>query len=101
MLPAGWQAIDPIKFEIGYWPAPQLVRYDLNQIVSCNAMLVRAFAPSWGTAMELYHASNARIPVVAWVADTQAPQSPWLMAHITHKVGSLAAAMQVIGALVG
>lgn len=56
----------------------QIVQGDLGDIRRCDAMLVNAESPSWGTAMEVFHAAkNGEIPVFAFNVDP-ANCSPWL-----------------------
>jgi nucleoside 2-deoxyribosyltransferase len=60
--------------------AHDIVDGDLADIRSCDAVIVKADAPSWGTAMEvLYAAREARVPVVAYGAPEN--PSPWLLVH--------------------
>jgi nucleoside 2-deoxyribosyltransferase len=63
----------------------EIVRGDLDDIESCDVVLVNACSPSWGTAMELVYAKGFGKVIVAF---SDAPRiSPWLRHH-THAVYS-------------
>lgn len=56
-----------------------IVDGDLADIAAADVLLVRADRPSWGTAMEVFHAFRTGKHVVLFgVPD---PCSPWLMSH--------------------
>lgn len=55
-----------------------IVNGDLRDIQSCEAMLVNATRPSWGTAMEIRAASDYALHIVAFAPP---PYSPWLAYH--------------------
>lgn len=58
-----------------------IVEGDLADIDAADVLLVRADRPSWGTAMEVFHAFRSGKRVVAFgLADAFAP-SPWLLYH--------------------
>lgn len=86
-LPAGWQAVDPLLFEVDEKLPTKLVAEDLRQMTACNAVLVRAEQASWGTAMEIFHAHQRGMPVLAWPCFLE--RSPWLTAHVTEFFGTL------------
>ncbi len=81
-LPQGWLPVDPTAFEVRGLVPDQLVELDLKHILTCHAVIARAFEASWGTAMEIRFSKENRIPVIAWVKDANAPQPPWLTAHV-------------------
>jgi len=60
----------------------EIVDTDIADINDVHVLLVRAEAPSWGTAMEVRHAHTQGIPVVSWGAGPR--PSPWLLYHSTH-----------------
>lgn len=73
--------------------ASEIVLNDQHDILSCQAVLVKADRPSWGTAMEVYFAwMHAKI-VVAYGAGEH--PSPWL-AYRTRLYATLDVAVAVI-----
>jgi nucleoside 2-deoxyribosyltransferase len=84
LLGEGWTIVDPMRRDYRGHElacAPQIVYGDLRDINSCDVLLVNACRPSWGTAMEIYHAFNTRrILVICWIGLEQHP-SPWLRMH--------------------
>lgn len=64
-----------------------LVLADLEDIRSCDAVLVRCGVPSWGTAMEI-HFAHSRRKVIAGFALPPTP-SPWLLFHLDEKAVTL------------
>ena len=65
--------------EQGYEDA--IILGDMADLARCDIVLANASAPSWGTAMEIYHAFHVlRKLVVAW---GPSEFSPWLSVH-TH-----------------
>jgi nucleoside 2-deoxyribosyltransferase len=52
---------------------------DIRDIAECDIILAVADKPSWGTAMEIYHAFHQRKTVV--VVCGQERVSPWLRHH--------------------
>ena len=61
----------------------RLTEDDYDQLAKCQAVIVRAMHPSWGTAMELARARSLGIPVFAWSRFTGTGNSPWLRVHVT------------------
>ena len=72
-----------------------IVKGDLDDIRSCDAILVNATRPSWGTAMEIVYASKLNGKKCVAFVDPGKPVSPWLRYHCTIAT-SLAAAVEVI-----
>jgi len=71
-----------------------IVDSDKKDIRSCDILLVNANSPSWGTAMEVAHASSLGKTVVAFATHTNSPQiSPWLRYHATEIYESLSHAL--------
>jgi nucleoside 2-deoxyribosyltransferase len=91
-LPKGWEAVDPTAFEVGHLTCTELVKLDLQQLDACNAVIVRADQPSWGTAMEIFYAQQKGVPVLAWPCFLE--RAPWLTAHVTEFFGSLNEAVE-------
>lgn len=84
-LLAGHDCLDPMArdyrgLEAVTSPA-EIVEADCEEIASCDAMLVMALRPSWGTAMEIVYASQDDLRVVA-VAPADC--SPWLRYHTAY-----------------
>jgi len=86
-LPKDWEAVDPILFELNTALPDALVAEDLRQIAQCQAVVVRAEQASWGTAMEIFFAYRAGIPVLAFPCFLD--RAPWLTAHVTEFFGSM------------
>jgi hypothetical protein len=61
----------------------EIVEGDLADIAGCQFVLVNASAPSWGTAMKVFHAWREGKRVVAFTASDRI--SPWLRYH-THAI---------------
>jgi hypothetical protein len=59
----------------------EIVELDKLDIWSCQVMLVNAWQPSWGTAMEVMYAFERRVPVMAVVPEGNV--SPWIRYHAT------------------
>lgn len=60
-----------------------IVESDLKEIRYVDALLVRAEAPSWGTAMEVRFAHELGLHVVSFGAGDR--PSPWLLYHSDHR----------------
>lgn len=69
-----------------------IVEGDKRDISECQAVIVYAAHPSWGTAMEVYHAWAEGKRVVVVVPDGSV--SPWLRYHSTLVVRTLAQAVE-------
>lgn len=72
----------------------KIVTGDLEDIAQSRYVLVNATRPSWGTAMEIIYAYQAKKCIVAWTGD--GPVSPWLKYHTTFVCASLAQAVTMI-----
>jgi nucleoside 2-deoxyribosyltransferase len=75
--------------------AQEIVAGDLADIAAADVVLAMALRPTWGTAMEIYHAAMQGKRVVAVVG--AGPQSPWLTQHCTVTHGTLDAALDSLG----
>lgn len=93
MMPEGWEAINPVEFELASTDPEGLIRMDYNFITSSDAIIARVRNPSWGTAMELHFARQVRVPVIGWpfIRKPVDPfnYSPWLLSHVGTYAGSL------------
>jgi nucleoside 2-deoxyribosyltransferase len=75
----GHEAVDPLTRDYRGREADhfyELVRDDLREIETCDAVIVKADQPSWGTAAEVFHARSIGLKVVAF--DAPPNPSPWL-----------------------
>ena len=75
--------------------AGKIIRGDLTDIHAADILLVNASRPSWGTAMEVYHAASSRRCLVYAFGAGDHP-SPWLVAHCDQLFPDLAAALTVL-----
>lgn len=88
VLPDGWEAVDPTQIELfvenedDYEGAKRIVSGDLRAIETCDAMIAFLNIPSWGTAMEMFYASQLKIPVIGWNPDGTSV-GPWVRVHCT------------------
>jgi nucleoside 2-deoxyribosyltransferase len=74
--------------------AHDIVDGDLADIRTCDAVIVKADAPSWGTAMEVgFAAREAHLTVVAFAAPPF--PSPWLLVHCRAFAASLDQAVAI------
>ena len=94
--PAGWQALDPLVFELARNVTPaEIVKLDYGLILKSSAIVVKIDKPSWGTGMELAFARQHDIAVIAFhdgeVAWMQ--QSPWLRHHVSRVCDDLTGAL--------
>ena len=56
----------------------EIVYGDIDDIAKSNVVLANCWRPSFGTAMEIYHAyTNIKLPVIVWT-EAGKPVSPWL-----------------------
>lgn len=77
--------------------AEAIVEGDLEDIFSCDVVLVNANSPSWGTSMELVYAKQYGKQVVAFATHSLSPRiSPWLRMHTTAVYESLSHALSAI-----
>lgn len=100
------EAIDPMRRDYRGQEdesVDAIVLGDLHDIRQCDAILVNATRPSWGTAMELVYAhqqGTRKRPgvggklIVAFVGGARV--SPWLRFHSSHVVETLAEAVAII-----
>lgn len=72
----------------------EIVSGDLDDIDKSDFLLVNAAAPSWGTAMEVYHAYTIGKKVVVFTDATRV--SPWLRQCAHSICGSLERACMVV-----
>lgn len=72
----------------------EIVEGDTADIDSCNIVLAMALAPSWGTAMEIKHASDEGKLVIAINIDVS--PSPWLLYHADAIRPTIAAACDLL-----
>lgn len=93
MMPEGWEAVNPVLFELAEKDPEVLIKEDYRLIMNSDAIIARVRNPSWGTAMELHFARQVDIPVIGWPFVRLPPDthnySPWLLAHITTYAPSL------------
>lgn len=77
-------ALDPVRFGLDpKTDGPQAVVYfDLTVLSTADALLIDATHPTWGGAMELLHAYQARIPTIGFTVLEGASPSPWLLHHL-------------------
>lgn len=74
----GWEPVDPMRRDFRgrtQGREAEIVRGDLADIDSCDAVLAAFTAPDEGTAMEAWYAHAAGKPVVAYTGGT--PPHPW------------------------
>jgi len=94
----GHEAVDPMARDYRGKEAANveaIVAGDLADIHSCDAVIVKADAPSWGTAMEVHYASAvARRRVVGFGAGPR--PSPWLAYFCTALVETVDQAIAVV-----
>lgn len=82
----GWEPIDPMRRDFrgatqGH--EAEIVRGDLEDIDSCDAVLAAFTAPDEGTAMEAWYAHSRGLRVVAYTGGT--PPHPWSV-YVAHSV---------------
>lgn len=77
-----WKVCNPLDIEVNIDDPIALTEADLRIISTCQVVLAKVDNPSWGTAMELFYASQLHIPAVGWLSDMSAERSPWLIRHI-------------------
>jgi hypothetical protein len=79
-----YQFLDPMRRDyrgIEADSVKDIVAGDLSDIKAADIVLALAHAPSWGTAMEIFHAHSTGKTVIT-VCDSARP-SPWLVGHST------------------
>jgi nucleoside 2-deoxyribosyltransferase len=75
---AGWEPVDPMRRDFRGRTSgheEEIVRGDLDDIDSCDAVLAAFTQPDEGTAMEAWYAHGAGKLVVAYTGGT--PPHPW------------------------
>lgn len=95
----GWRdELKPLLEEIGHeWVDPmrrdyrgremepgiagEIVRGDLEDIDSCDALIMNCPKPSVGTSMETFYAHERGKFIVAVIPDDDGQPSPWLVEH--------------------
>jgi nucleoside 2-deoxyribosyltransferase len=78
VVAAGWEPVDPMRRDFrgstqGH--EDEIVRGDLADIDSCDAVLAAFTAPDEGTSMEAWYAHDRGTRVVAYTGGT--PAHPW------------------------
>lgn len=81
MTPAGWRFINPSELEHDKIIPLNLINGDLSVLLSCHAVLAKIDEKSWGTAMEICHATQHHILVIGF-GKLPRPASIWLLAHV-------------------
>ena len=79
--------------------AANIVLADLDDIETCDAVIVNATRPSWGTAMEIVYADQYEVPVFAFLGKDPHFASPWLTYHCRAVVETIEQAAAAIRAL--
>jgi nucleoside 2-deoxyribosyltransferase len=77
---AGWEPVDPMRRDFRgrtEGRETEIVEGDLEDIHSCDAVLVAFTAPDEGTAMEAWYAHSLGKRVVAYTGGT--PTHPWTL----------------------
>lgn len=90
LLGERWECVTPMRRDYRGREAANVARIvegDKDDIEGCDAVLVMAERPSWGTAMEVYFAHNRGKRVVAICS---ANPSPWLAYHTGRICSTLA-----------
>ena len=101
-LPVGWEAVDPVTFDINATleNAHEVVARDLRAIDGCDAVFANVCRPSWGTAMEIFYASQCGRPVIGWASNLRRKDiSPWLFHHCELVTSDRVKALAYLGAL--
>lgn len=85
---AGHEWVDPMRRdyrgrEMEPGIAEEIVRGDLEDIDSCDVLLMACPKPSVGTSMETFYGFKAGKRVVVVVPDDGREPSPWLVVHST------------------
>lgn len=88
-----WIIIDPIN-DPAFPTVYELVKFDLSRVWHADGILAKVDVPSWGTAMEIFSAYQARVPVYAFGAPEQ--RSPWLQYHVKHFYETLDDAIEAL-----
>jgi nucleoside 2-deoxyribosyltransferase len=94
---AGHETVDPMRRDyrgVEDTNVEAIVRGDLDDIASCDVVLVNANAASWGTAMELVYARQMGKTIVAFCSGPRV--SPWLRYQSHAVVGTQSQAIETI-----
>ncbi len=87
-------AEDPLKLELPDHNENTIVAIDCDAIARSAAVLVYVGIPSWGTAMEIWHAKIINRPVIGFTGpDFNEPLSPWVRYACTEIHQTLAQAV--------
>jgi hypothetical protein len=73
----------------------EIISGDIEDISASDILLVNATQPSWGTAMELFFASQRQGRLIVTVCPNDKP-SPWLVGHSTYVVKTFEDAFKVL-----
>jgi len=76
--------------------ASEIVDGDMEDILSCDAVLVYFDKPSVGTAMEVFFAKYVLGKVVVLIDASDKPLSPWLLHHTDYRTRSISDALMHI-----
>jgi nucleoside 2-deoxyribosyltransferase len=74
----GWEPVDPMRRDFRgrtQGNEVEIVKGDLAEIESCDALLAAFTSPDEGTAMEAWYAHSLGKPIVAYTGGT--PPHPW------------------------
>lgn len=76
--------------------AAEIVAGDLEDLDTCDAVLVYFDKPSVGTSMEVFHAKHNLNKCVVVINATDGPLSPWLVHHSDAQVRHVSVALATI-----
>ncbi len=78
--------------------AAEIVNGDLEDISACDVVLANCVRPSWGTAMEIFHAARwcPTVKTIIAVVPAGQPVSPWLRYHTSAVVTDLELAIDLL-----
>lgn len=99
LLPRAIGVLDPMSRDYRGREAEnvaEIVKGDLEDIASCQAMIAYCPRPSWGTAMEIYHAARVAPRRVIAIVPEGLPISPWLRHHTEVVVATLEEAVDAL-----
>jgi nucleoside 2-deoxyribosyltransferase len=98
----GWEPVDPMRRDFRgrtQGNEAELVRGDLADIDSCDAVLAAFTAADEGTAMEAWYAHSNGVPVVVYTGGT--PPHPWTVFVAASVCADLADAVRSLAELPG
>jgi nucleoside 2-deoxyribosyltransferase len=96
----GWEPVDPMRRDYRgrtEGSEAEIVRGDLADIDSCQAVLAAFTSPDEGTAMEAWYAHSRGKPVVAYTGG--APAHPWTVYVADTVCDDLEQAVRALGRL--